>query len=68
MPYRKFLPWNIAAGILWGAGSSLLGYFAGENFEAVAHAVGWGGLTLLALAIVVFAGVRFFAGRKKVKR
>jgi membrane-associated protein len=64
MPYRKFLPWNVAAGILWGAGSSLLGYFAGANFEVVAHAVGWVGLALLAVVIAVFAGIRFFAGRR----
>src|SRR6185369_14653656 len=47
MPYRKFFPWNAAAGILWGVGSALLGYFAGANFEAVAHAMGWVGLALL---------------------
>jgi membrane-associated protein len=67
MPYRKFLPWNAAAGILWGAGSALLGYFAGANFEAVAHAMGWVGLVLLAVAIAVFAGARFVGGRRKVK-
>jgi membrane-associated protein len=66
MPYRKFLPWNAAAGILWGAGSALLGYFAGENFEAVVHAVGWVGLALFAAAIAVFAGVRFVGGRRRV--
>jgi undecaprenyl-diphosphatase len=60
MPYRRFLPWNVAAGILWGSGSSLLGYFAGENFEAIAHTMGWLGLALLALVIAVLAGIRFF--------
>jgi undecaprenyl-diphosphatase len=63
MPYRKFLPWNIAAGILWGAGSGLLGYFAGENFEAVVHTMGRLGLVLLAVAIAVFAAIRFFSPR-----
>jgi membrane-associated protein len=67
MPYRKFLPWNVAAGTLWGAGSALLGYFAGANFEAVAQAMGWVGLALLAVAIAVFAGIRFVGGRRKVK-
>jgi membrane protein DedA with SNARE-associated domain len=67
MPYRKFLPWNIAAGIIWGAGSALLGYFAGGNFEAVAHAMGWVGLALLAVAIAVFAVIRFVGGRRRVK-
>jgi membrane protein DedA with SNARE-associated domain len=64
MPYRKFFPWNAAAGILWGAGSALLGYFAGENFEILAHAMGWIGFALLGVAIVVFVGIRFFAPRR----
>src|SRR6185503_16939571 len=58
MPYGKFLPWDVAAGILWGTGSALLGYFAGANFEAVAHAMGWLGLTLLGVAIAILAVVR----------
>jgi len=65
MPYGKFFPWNAAAGILWGVGSALLGYFAGANFEAVAHAMGWVGLALLGVAIVVFVGIRFFAPRRE---
>src|SRR5215471_7173592 len=31
MPYKRFLLWNVAAGVLWGTGSALLGYVAGEN-------------------------------------
>ena len=65
MPYRKFFPWNAAAGILWGAGSALLGYFAGENLEAIVHAMGWLGIVLLVAAIAVFAGIRFFAPRRR---
>jgi membrane protein DedA with SNARE-associated domain len=64
MPYGKFFPWNAAAGILWGVGSALLGYFAGANFEAVAHAMGWVGLALLGVVIAVFVGIRFFAPRR----
>ena len=65
MPYKKFFPWNAAAGVLWGAGSALLGYFAGENLEALAHAMGWLGLALVGVAIVVIAGIRFFAPRRQ---
>jgi membrane-associated protein len=65
MPYRKFFPWNAAAGVLWGAGSALLGYFAGENLEALAHAMGWIGFALLGVAIAVFVGIRFFAPRRQ---
>jgi membrane-associated protein len=67
MPYRRFLPWNAAAGILWGTGSALLGYFAGENFDAVGHASGWFALALLAVAIAVFAAIRIL-GRGSRRR
>ena len=65
MPYRKFFPWNAAAGVLWGTGSALLGYFAGENLEAIANTMGWLGLCLLGVAIVIFSGIRFFAPRRR---
>ena len=65
MPYRKFFPWNAAAGVLWGTGSALLGYFAGENFEAIARAAGWIGIALLSVAVAIFAGIRFFAPRRR---
>ena len=65
MPYRRFLPWNVAGGVVWGVGSALLGYFAGENFEAVARWMGRAGLILLAAAILL--GVGFFVWRKFVK-
>ena len=68
MSYGKFLPWNVAAGVLWGAGSALLGYFAGANFEAVAHAMGWLGLTLLGVAIAILAVVRVLGGRSRRRR
>jgi len=68
MPYRRFLPWNVAAGILWGSGSALLGYFAGENFEAIVHTMGWLGLALLALAIAVLTGIRFFWPRRRSRQ
>jgi membrane protein DedA with SNARE-associated domain len=65
MPYKTFLPWNAAAGVLWGAGSALLGYFAGANFEAIAHAMGWLGLVLLGVVIAVFAAIRFLVPRRR---
>lgn len=65
MPYRKFLPWNAAAGVLWGAGSALLGYFAGSNFEAVAHAMGWLGLALFVAVIGALVALRYFVRRRR---
>jgi membrane protein DedA with SNARE-associated domain len=40
MPYRRFLAFNSAGGMLWGSGFVLLGYLAGNSYEAVARAAG----------------------------
>jgi membrane-associated protein len=67
MPYRRFLPWNVAAGIVWGAGSALLGYLAGEKFEAAvrwAEEVG-GILFLVAAAVLVGLFVLFKRARTR---
>lgn len=40
MPYPRFLVFNAAGGLVWGAGFVLLGFLAGNSYEAVAKAVG----------------------------
>jgi membrane-associated protein len=40
MPYRRFLVFNAAGGLVWGGGFVLLGYLAGNSYEAVAKAAG----------------------------
>ncbi|HEY8753752.1 MAG TPA: DedA family protein [Arthrobacter sp.] len=40
MPYGKFLAYNAAGGIVWGIGFVLLGFLAGNSYEAVAKAAG----------------------------
>ena len=37
MPYRVFLPFNVAGGAIWGAMMILLGYIAGASWKQVAH-------------------------------
>jgi undecaprenyl-diphosphatase len=64
VPYRRFLPWSVAAGIVWGAGSALLGYLVGRNFETLARWVGHLSLALLALVI---AGAGWFLLRRRLK-
>ncbi len=70
MRYRRFLPWNVAAGVLWGAGSALLGYLAGEKFEAAVRWTSRIGVLLFALALVLLGGLFAYwkqrrAGRRK---
>jgi len=40
MPYWTFLAYNAAGGIIWGVGFVLLGFLAGNSYEAVAKAAG----------------------------
>jgi membrane protein DedA with SNARE-associated domain len=62
--YGKFLPWSAAAGLVWGAGSALLGYFGAAHYRAVLHWAGRVGLVLLVLA----GGLAIFWGRRAVAR
>ena len=35
MPYRKFVGWNVAGGILWGGGVTTAGYILGETVPSI---------------------------------
>jgi membrane-associated protein len=54
MSYRRFLAFNVAGGLLWGVGVTLLGYFAGASYQQVAQTLGRTSAVVLA---VVLAGV-----------
>ena len=61
MHYPRFLAFNAAGGLVWGAGCVLLGFFAGNSYEAVAKAAGrdiTAGVLLAALAAVVIWRIR----------
>jgi membrane protein DedA with SNARE-associated domain len=53
MPYRTFLLYNAAGGIVWGAGSVLVGYLAGNSYPTVERLVGR--TTAIVAAVVVVA-------------
>jgi membrane protein DedA with SNARE-associated domain len=53
MPYRRFLAWNAAGGLLWGAGVTLLGYVAGRSLPLVERSLGGIGLAVVAGFVVV---------------
>ncbi len=53
--YRVFLGYNVAGGVLWGVGYTLLGYLVGVSFEHLLSQVGiW---SVVAVAVVVIAAV-----------
>ena len=53
MPYRRFLPYNLAGGLVWGVAFVCLGYFAGNSYARIEQAVGRD----LALAVLAVAAV-----------
>jgi membrane protein DedA with SNARE-associated domain len=60
MPWRTFLFYNAAGGIVWAIVYGLLGYFAGRYFknnfaqvETIARTIGWAGAAAVALGIIL---------------
>ena len=50
MPYRRFLPWNVAASLAWGSLTVTLGYVLGEHIASFVDRAGW------VITAVVLAG------------
>jgi membrane protein DedA with SNARE-associated domain len=65
MRWRRFIAFDVAAGLVWGSYAGLLGYFGGKTFEEEP----WKGLILaFAIAFGVVAaveGTRWFLARRK---
>lgn len=57
MPYRRFLVFNAAGGVLWGVGFSLLGYLAGDSYARLEKGIGRTSAVLTALVVVAVAVV-----------
>ena len=66
MPYRRFLIFNAAGGLLWGAAAVLLGYFAGNAYLSVAKSIGH--TLTFALLGLVLAGLLVWHIRKQHKK
>jgi membrane-associated protein len=57
VPYRTFLLYNVAGGLVWGVGYCLLGYLAGSAYGAVERRVGTGLAVAVAFVLVAALGV-----------
>jgi membrane protein DedA with SNARE-associated domain len=64
MHYPRFLAFNAAGGLVWGAGFVLLGFLAGNSYQAVAKAAGRD----VAAAAVVLAVIALIAWRVRKAR
>lgn len=57
MPYRRFVVWNVAGGVIWGTVFVVLGYVAGSSYQAIEQKVGRGMAIGVAVIVVVAAVV-----------
>ena len=66
MPWRKFIPFDLAAGFVWGSYAAAVGYFGGKAFEAEP----WKGFVLaLVIAFGIAGGVeaaRWYRRRRRL--
>ncbi|MFE2427756.1 DedA family protein [Streptomyces sp. NPDC059373] len=69
MPYRRFLPTAVAAGLIWGTGNVLVGYFLGASAGGLLHNVAITAVVCVAaVAAVIFAAQRFRHNRGRIPR
>jgi len=61
MPYRRFLPWNIAASLAWGTLTVSLGWFVGDEIADVVDRAGWA----ISLVVVLGAAAWFLVRRAR---
>jgi membrane-associated protein len=67
MPYRRFLVFNVAGGLFWGIGVVLLGYLAGNSYDAVERVAGRAAAAV-AVVVVVAALVAWHLRRRRRER
>jgi membrane protein DedA with SNARE-associated domain len=65
MPYRRFLPYNAAGGVVWGTTFVLLGYLACNSYARLEKTIGRD----MAVAILILAIIGLLAWRiRKARR
>lgn len=52
LPYRRFLLFNAAGGLIWGVGYTLLGFLTGAAYQRAASTVGTAAAGVVAAAVV----------------
>jgi membrane-associated protein len=66
MPYRRFLAFNAAGGLVWALGFTFLGYVAGAGYHTVEKIAGRAGLVIL--AVLVIGALGFVVRRRRQER
>jgi membrane-associated protein len=68
MPYRKFLVFNAAGGLVWGVAFVLLGYLAGNSYAKIESIVGRDLAVVVAVIVVVALIFWRFRRRRSAER
>ncbi|MBT2566909.1 DedA family protein [Arthrobacter sp. ISL-85] len=69
MPYGRFFAYNAAGGLVWGIGFVLLGFLAGNSYEATAKAVGQElAIVIAAVAVAALIAWHFRSRRRQQHR
>jgi membrane protein DedA with SNARE-associated domain len=68
MSYRRFLGYNVAGGVPWGAGSVLIGYVAGQSYRMVARTFGHASAGIVVGLILVGIVVWIIRRRRRRRR
>jgi membrane protein DedA with SNARE-associated domain len=63
MPYRRFLVFNAVGGTVWAVSFVLLGYLAGDSYQAVEQTVGRGAAAIV--LVLVLAGLVVWRLRRR---
>jgi membrane-associated protein len=65
MPHWKYMAYDIPAAMLWSGIFCALGYFFGENWQAIDDVISWLGWGALLLAVLVVVVIVLVKRRKK---
>ena len=57
MPYRTFLTWNAAGGMLWGAGCVFLGYAFASALNTVSEYLTWLPIALIGVVAAIYLAI-----------
>ncbi len=68
MRYRRFLAANVAGGLVWGAGYSLLGYAVGHAYQTLERVAGDASYAILALVVVGYGALLVVSRRRERRR
>jgi membrane-associated protein len=66
MPYRRFLAWNAAGGLIWGVGFTMLGYAAGASYRQTENYAGT--FSELILAVIALTALVWFIRSRRQQR